>query len=474
MKFEKIEKRGKFWFPSQSEAASGTQSEVASGTLTISDDGSIRLDIDELQLGPGLLVRDDPNRDQVIGQIELGQFAIFKDCVLINSKTPLNKSNTGLLSKCAFRSKYAFIGFPERPKNIPCFKTLKFSIEGIDQWVNISGVEHDYDYEKQVFGIKCKIPKIISFNINKNMEMRVEFGFNIDPSPELSQIKLVESVYFRLISSKPRDIEFFMSVAEKVRKLLCVVMNKPVSFDSVSAVPDLDYKDSARPVKIDIYGPGICASKMSVDINRMLFIFSNNQHDPNDPSVHLGSNAIKKWVGLYENYEVAFDLYFAAQTIRLLNAKFLLLAQGIEVFQRIKYKMSSNSNLMPGILDMLKESFITFDRKLQLVKDEETSKLAKALKNTDYNKNFGGTTELEKANYYLACYINDTRNYLTHYNRNKKPKAASGVGLYNLCLKLEMLLELHFLHLLGFSDEEIRRVLTKFSDKRDALLDIIK
>ena len=471
MKFKEIEKRGKFRFESQSEDASGT--------LTISNDGSIRLDIDELQLGLEVLFGNDPIRyDQVTGQIEIGEFAIFKNCDLINRKTLFSESNTGLLSKCGFRATHAFIGFPERPENIPCFKTLIFSIEGIDQWIIIRGIKdtHGVFNTRDISDITYERPEISPFDIGNDMKMNVEFGFNMDRSHNPSEVRFVEKIYFQLLSSMPLNIDPFISVAEKVRKLLCFVMNKPVSFDSVSAVPDLDYKDSTRPVKIDMYGPGICASKMPANNNRMLFMFSNGQRDPNDPSVHLGSNAIKKWIEHYENYEVAFDLYFTAQTIPIQKPKLrlLLLAQGIEVFQRIKYKMPSNSNLMPGILDMLKESFITFDRKLQLVKDEETSKLAKALKKTDYIKKLVGTTELEMANYYLACYINDTRNYLTHYNRKKKSKAASGIGLYNLCLKLEMLLELHFLHLLGFSDEEIRRVLTKLSEKRDALLDIIK
>ena len=470
MKFE--EKRGKFWIPSQSEAASGT--------LTISDDGSIRLDIDGLQIEPEVLFGNDPiEYDQVIGQIELDQFAIFKNCALINRKTLFSESNTGLLSKCEFRATDAFIGFSERPENIPCFKTLKFSIEGVDQWINIHGIKHIHGVfnTKDISDITYERPETISFDIRNDMTMNVEFGFNMHCSGIPSEVRFAEKIHFRLLSSmKSLKIESFISVAEKVRKLLCFAMNKPVSFDSVSAAPDLDCEDSARPVEIAIYRPGIYASKMPVDNNRMLLMFSNDQHDPNDPKVFINGSDIKKWIELYEEYADAFYLYFTAQTIQEPSLKCFRLAQGIEVFQRIKYNKSSNSNLMPGILDMLKESFITFDRKLRLVNDETTSKLANVLKASNYRDNFKRQnvpqSEVNMATYFLACYIRDTRNYLAHYDSKKKPKAASGDDLLNLCLKLELLLELHFLHLLGFSDEDMGRALTNLSHKREAPLDV--
>ena len=463
MKFKKVETRGKFWIPPQSEAASGT--------LTISDEGNITLDIDEIRLDIDELQLDEDSIQQIIGQIEGGQFAIFKDCILTHF-TFLHGSNTGPLSKRGFRAMQAFVGFPERPENVPYFNSLKFSIEGLDQWVNIRGIKNDTG-TGDISDVTYECPETISFDIGNGMTINVEFDYTMHRSLNPSEVKFTEKVYVQLISSMPQDIDHFISVAEKVRKLLCFVMNKHVSFDSVSADPNLDGKDS-----INIYGPRI--RKVPVDNNRMLFMFSNGQRDPNDPSVHIGSNVIKKWVGLYEEYEVAFDLYFNAQTIQQPDLKFLLLAQGLEVFHQIRYGMPADSRYIykHRILDMLKEPFVTSGETLHLVSDETTSKLVNALKaNDDYMRNFtaesSSTSELDMAIYYLTCYIRDTRNYLTHYNKVlKPPKSASGVGLYYLCLKLEMLLELHFLHLLG--GEEIPRVPTNsdLSEKRNAPLDV--
>ncbi|HUH58295.1 MAG TPA: HEPN domain-containing protein [Pseudomonadales bacterium] len=54
--------------------------------------------------------------------------------------------------------------------------------------------------------------------------------------------------------------------------------------------------------------------------------------------------------------------------------------------------------------------------------------------------------------------IVNTRNYLTHYSENLKDNAAGGKELWNLCQKMEVIFQLHFLKVVGFSDEEIESV----------------
>lgn len=54
--------------------------------------------------------------------------------------------------------------------------------------------------------------------------------------------------------------------------------------------------------------------------------------------------------------------------------------------------------------------------------------------------------------------IVDTRNYLTHYNEDLKSKAAHGRDLWVLCQKMEIIFQLHFLKVIGFSNEEIDSV----------------
>ena len=68
-------------------------------------------------------------------------------------------------------------------------------------------------------------------------------------------------------------------------------------------------------------------------------------------------------------------------------------------------------------------------------------------------------SEEEKA--LLINLIVDTRNYLTHYDSDLESDAAKGEDLYILCLKMELLFELHFLYLMGFSAEQIQSIADK-------------
>ena len=54
--------------------------------------------------------------------------------------------------------------------------------------------------------------------------------------------------------------------------------------------------------------------------------------------------------------------------------------------------------------------------------------------------------------------IVDTRNYLTHYSERLHDVSAKGRDLWALCLKMEVIFNLHFLKVIGFTDEEINGV----------------
>ena len=70
-----------------------------------------------------------------------------------------------------------------------------------------------------------------------------------------------------------------------------------------------------------------------------------------------------------------------------------------------------------------------------------------------FDKFVGGEREPQ-----LVNLVVDTRNYLTHYTPSLEPRAAKGDDLYILCLKMELLFELHFLKLMGFSPQEISSI----------------
>ena len=172
---------------------------------------------------------------------------------------------------------------------------------------------------------------------------------------------------------------------------------------------------------------------------------------------------INRWIGIYEEYKDAFNLYFLAQLKPPLSwsVKFMSLVQGLEAYHRTK----SDEKYMEDdkfkverkkvIKQFPKKDRNWFGAKLnyanQLTLRDRMKKMI-----APFEKYIGGEREPQ-----LINYIVDTRNYLTHYDSKLESKAAKGEDLYKLGIKLELLFELHFLDLMGFSEEEIDSIVTK-------------
>ena len=54
--------------------------------------------------------------------------------------------------------------------------------------------------------------------------------------------------------------------------------------------------------------------------------------------------------------------------------------------------------------------------------------------------------------------IVNTRNYLTHYSESLEGESSTGRDLWVLCLKMEVIFNLHFLNVVGFTYEEVNGV----------------
>jgi len=170
---------------------------------------------------------------------------------------------------------------------------------------------------------------------------------------------------------------------------------------------------------------------------------------------------VNNWLNAYEIISPALNLYFSTKTgaQKYLDGKFLALAQGLETYHR----RTSDEKLMDekefkSLVDAVKSNCPN-DKKDwldgRLMHGNEIN-LGKRLKKIiePFKDYLGSSKERSK----LLRKIVDTRNYLTHYSEELKPKSAEGNELWLLCQKMEVIFQLHFLKVLGFSNEEIKNV----------------
>ena len=233
--------------------------------------------------------------------------------------------------------------------------------------------------------------------------------------------RIVQKTYFELISPNAHELNEFISVAEKIRALLCFAINERVPFDNTSAVSNSHKSYTGKPLLIDIYDSRCLQNEPK--INRgMLFKFEKMQSD--------AGLIINKWIEVYEDIRSALDLYLTAQEQQYLTQKILNLAQSLEAYHKgVEAYHKRTSGKKPS-------KRMTLKRRLMC--------LSEPLKDRFENENMRDKwmTDVKKA-----------RDQLTHDGKLKSTETYNELnGFIVGCLQI---FQINLLQLIGFSQEDI-------------------
>ena len=445
---EPMEKAGFFWLPED------TENRVP-GILRISESGKITLEvfclsdpmgdvIGKRRLGGPLYKAEDGNLERIVGIID--NESITLDGIYIEN-APLLVIDDAVSTSTMYADR-AFLGVKYDKEEEVAFSELRFSVDGLDEWLPTSGLRVGYN------------PKDGSVHSK-------EIALNLPDEIELKSIFEDNKAYISLKSKKLRPIEYFLDLVSKLHNLLCFAIDKAVSLDSVTGYSSeitqfWNEKKYETPIKV--YYRSVPYSEEKSKNYWPVFIY-NEVADQFE-------KILTKWIENYEIYEPAFNLYFASVSSgqKYLEWKFLSLAQGIETLHR------RNSQEM----EMPEEEFVKIkENVLGVTPDEKQEWLETRLKYANelslrkrikqminpFKDLFGNSREHGS----FIRKVVDTRNYLTHYDSGLETKAASREDLWKLCMKLEALFQLHFLLLIGMDIESIKSIANKNPTLRDKL-----
>ena len=437
---EKIKKLGYFWLPS-------APNRQVPGTLSISDGGKIELETihrlgeTHTPFGGG--------RKRVVGHLENDKIVTLDDCSYESIKGSIG------ISKSLIRVNRIFTGVGYDEDEIPRFNSVTFSVEGIDEWIGRSGINVDHQFEERTATISYQSPENIPLNLGDGMQLLITFHWTLPGFPIIKEARISQKTYFELVSEDERELDDFISVVRKITNFLCFAMDQTVSLDSMSATSDNLRQDigegRTRAIPINIYYQSWPYSKDEPVSNRSkLFGFEEIQND--------AERIIKNWIEAYEKITPAFNLYFLAKMgmQTYLEERFMALAQGLEAYHR---RTSEEKRMDETEFEKLVEHLVDQcpEEKREWLSDKlnygnEVS-LSKRLRDIikPFKDVIGNRTKRES----LISKIVKTRNYLTHYDQSLELEAAQGEDLWPLCLKMELLFQLHFLKLIGFSREQI-------------------
>jgi len=444
---EELKEFGYFWLPSDPD-------KQIPGILSILDGGEVKLEL----FGMFGTFNDDSRQiERIVGHVEKMGFVTLDDCYYKSQSSSVDTSRTfDDISKSLIDVMRVFKGVAYREGEVPRFKTLTFSVEGIDEWVGISGIEVDHQLEQHAANISYKLPENITLKLDNGMELLIAFSWKPPPfSVVPKESKVTQKTNFHLVSQGICELDMFISIANKLTTFLCFAIDEIVCLDSMSTVFDIPHQDVREDLTkmnlVNIYSHSPPYSEDNPEIYRhnMLFKFEEIQGDT--------ENIINNWIKGYEQFAPAFHVYFWAQrnAYPYLEVRFLSLIQGLEAYHR---RASNEKEMDEAEFEKIIENLIEhcpenrkewLKGKLRYGNEVSLRKRIKRL--IEPFKDLFGSKEKRRK---LINRIVNTRNDLTH--RSSDPEDIE--DLWVLCQKMEALFQLHFLQLIGFSQEEIRSI----------------
>ncbi len=449
---EEIKNSGYFWLPSLPD-------KKIPGTLFISDGGEIELEViglfDESPEGINSALSGNQNElERIVGHIEKYGLVTLDVCFYKNRNI-----SSGGISKSRIHVCRALLGVAYEDKETVQFNTFKFSVEGIDEWVGISGIKVELRLEERSATVAYSPPEEVLHHLDNGMKLIITYSYTLPGFPNIKEAKVTQKTFFKLVSEQGRPLDDFISVAHKITTLLCFAIDKTVCIEQVSAASnsflmDKD-KGESRPIWVPIFYASLPFSEVvpKIEWHNMFFTY-----------VQIQANAeqmINNWINAYEEIRPAMSLYFSTKTgaQKFLDGKFLALAQGLETFHRRKFeeKLMEEKDFK-GLLETLinlcpEKNQEWLAGRLEHGNEVNLSRRLKSLIEP-FNELFGTSRERSK---FIRSIVN-TRNYLTHFDQSLQSEATKGKELWSLCFKMEAIFQLLFLNILGFTQEEILSV----------------
>ena len=322
------EKTGYFWLPENTE-------KKLPGVLRISESGEVTLEVfglsedhhssrpfDEIPFFSG-----EEAGNRIVGIVEENEFITLDQCQRVDLPLPF----PGLrMWKSAFYARFAFIGFAVESGEDIAFSRIDFSVEGLDEWLGISGIHTDYNWKAKSTSVQFALPDEIAFQLSNGIEMKIGFIGKPPSRPAITEARITQKAYISLASAELQPLDDFLPLLLKIHTFLSFAIDKPVSLKSVTGysteITREFHKGQKSKIPIKIYYQSLPRSEAKSEIKQsdMLFLYRDVENQLEE--------IINRWLKNYEISEPAFNLYFTYQfdSQKFQDVNFLLLAQGIE------------------------------------------------------------------------------------------------------------------------------------------------
>ncbi|WP_313223347.1 HEPN domain-containing protein [Pseudoxanthomonas mexicana] len=440
---------GHFWLPGEDERVSGR--------LKISEEGKCSLDLLGLFGGYRSAFSEPTKSLTTIHGIVEGGLVTLYDCFYLNQNFGFG---TVAVSKVHVSTVIRGANLP--PEEILRFTKLEAVVSGLDEWLQISGIESGFEIDsdnkvKSAFIRYVPPPRIVI--ATDELLIAFEFAWTAPGGGGRTEAKITHQARLSVTPTSASSLDDIRRQLGRVVNFLSFAADRTLTVDALYAYSDsaiLTTDNQNRAVQLCVfYESSSPASKGSPDAGSMLFTY---------PEISDRIQVmLSTWLDQHASLSPAFNLYFSVQSGRhtYVESAFLSIIQGIETL----HDRTSNETVEPAdVFDRRVASILAscpdeardwlVEQLAYANKPSLRTRLRRMLK--PFSSHFGNA-EVRKD---LVDRVVDTRNYLTHYDPSLAERAATGRELYELTSKLRALFQLHLLVLVGIETRTIERIIT--------------
>lgn len=446
---EELKKSGYFWLPEN-------EDKKIPGTLSILDGGEIELEVVGLfdESIEALNGNDDLRR--IVGHVEKDGFVTLENCFYRKKNIAF-----GGISKSTVHVNKVISGVAYDKDEAITFNTVSFTVEGLNEWVGITGIEISRSSDCKTATITYTPQQEIVYNLQTGFKLHIFFGYTLPGSDNTTEASITHRTYFKLSSNDAKEFSEFSKIVHRITYLLGFAIDSTVTISDVSATSNEIVREISKgktiPVPMKLYYPSLPFSDNvpKIDTHKMLFRFA----DISENAEHV----FNQWLSTYSIIRPSLGLYFSAVSgdYKYLDGKFLALAQALETYHR----RTSNETLKDeadfrAMIASILWSCPKQNRKWllgRLYHGNEINLGQRIKRIIEPYKSYIGSQKQRKK--FIRNVVN-TRNYLTHYSEELEKDSLKGLELWSLCQKMEAVFQLHLLQQLGFKEFDIQRLLS--------------
>lgn len=442
---------GYFWLPYK-------EDNKCPGYLKVSDGGKIDLELvglfDNSIDGLRSHLNSSTNLERIVGEVEKYGFVSLENCTYLKRNFSFGVGNG--IPKSLLSASYAILGAGSDEEIL--INEFKFSVDGLNEWIGLSGVNIDHDLSSKSGSIKYVPLEEFTLSLNSGFQLKITYEWSLPSVTERFEAKISHRSYLSLCSDEQRSVDDFARAAGKLQSLISFAVDKNVSITSVevksrSIVENYGDREYSPSCKLFYESRPYDAVPPKIDIYQRLFVFSQIKD--------CAELFINNWFSAYETMEPALNLYFSTRTggYKFQDAKFLALAQALETYhRRTSVEKSMPEDSFNNMLESIMLSCPPEHREWLQGRTKHGNEISLSRRIKSIIEPFKDLIGSSKDRGKLIVNIVNTRNYLTHYDKELEDKSVKGIELYFLCWKMEAILQLHILQVLGFSIEEVRGV----------------